>query len=212
MGGVVWKALILSGISCLVLSPLSFAQDGPTAQVRSTVDKVLDILKDPALKGPEKEEARRKRLKEVIYPRFDFSEMAMRSLGVHWRKRTPQEREEFVNLFGDLLEQSYRKKLESYTDQDIRYTKEEVDQAYGLVSTKITSEKENLDILIDYKVIRRDAEWRVYDVVIEGVSLVSNYRAQFNRIIQTSSYADLVRKMQVKQEAEALSTVPTPQR
>lgn len=212
MGGVVQKALILCGISCVVFSLSSFAQEGPTAQVRSTVDKVLDILRDPALKGPEKEEARRKRLKEAIYPRFDFSEMAQRSLGVHWRKRTPQEREEFVSLFGDLLEQSYRKKIESYTDQDIRYTKEEVDQAYGLVSTKITSEKENLDILIDYKVIRRDGEWRVYDVVIEGVSLISNYRAQFNRIIQTSSYADLVRKMRVKQEAEVLSTVPTPQR
>ncbi|MFQ5881675.1 MAG: phospholipid-binding protein MlaC [Candidatus Methylomirabilales bacterium] len=210
MGRVIRKVLILYGISSLVLSSLSFAQEGPTAQIKATIDTVLDILRDPALKGPEKEQARRRQLREVIFPRFDFSEMAKRSLALHWRDRNPQEREEFVDLFADLLEGSYHKKLESYTDQEILYTQERVEDKYAVVNTKIISEKENLDIPIVYKFIRRDGQWMVYDVVIENVSLVSNYRSQFNRIIRTSSYAELVRKMKVKHEAEVLGTVPTP--
>ncbi len=212
MGGVTRKGLILCAISCFAFSPLSFAQESPTVQVKATIDQVMDILKDPVLKAPEKEEARRKRLKEVIYPRFDFSEMSKRSLGLHWRKRTPQERKEFVDLFADLLEGSYHKKIEAYTDQEILYTKEEVNDKFGVVTTKIVSEKEDLDIPIDYKLIRRDAQWMVYDVVIEGVSLVSNYRTQFNRIIRTSSFDELIRKMRVKQEAEALGADSSPKR
>jgi len=210
MARAIRKALILYGVSALVLSSVSFAQAGATAQVKGTIDKVLEILRDPALKAPDKEEARRKKLKEAIYPRFEFAEMAKRSLGTHWGKRTPQEREEFVSLFADLLEQSYYKKLESYTDEEILYTKEQVEDKFGLVVTKIVSQKENIDIPIEYKLLRQDAQWRVYDVVIEGVSMVSNYRSQFNRIIETSSYAELVKRMRVKQEAEALGTVPTP--
>lgn len=212
MGGVTRKSLILYGIGCLAFSSLCFAQESPALQVKATIDQVMEILKDPVLKAPEKEEARRKRLKEVIYPRFDFSEMAKRSLGLHWRKRTPQERKEFVDLFADLLEGSYHKKIEAYTDQEILYTKEEVNDKFGVVTTKIVSEKEDLDIPIDYKLIRRDAQWMVYDVVIEGVSLVSNYRTQFNRIIRTSSFDALMRKMRVKQEAEALGTDSSPKR
>ncbi|MFQ5846319.1 MAG: phospholipid-binding protein MlaC [Candidatus Methylomirabilales bacterium] len=212
MRRVTRQTLILTGIGILVFSTLSFAQEGPTAQVKATINRVLDILRDPALKAPEKEEVRRTQLRAVIFTRFDFAEMARRSLGIHWRKRTPKERKEFVDLFADLLERSYHKKLESYTDQEILYTKEQADKRYGVVRTKIVSEKEHIDIPIDYKVIRRTGQWKVYDVVVEGVSLVSNYRTQFNRIIQTSSYANLLRKMRVKQEAEALSTVPTRKR
>ena len=210
MAGAIRRALILYGISALVLSSVSFAQAGATAQVKGTIDKVLEILRDPALKAPDKAEVRRKKLKEVIYPRFDFLEMAKRSLGMHWRNRTPKEREEFVSLFADLLERSYYKTLESYTDEEILYTKEQVEDKFGLVVTKIVSQKENIDIPIEYKLLRQDAQWLVYDVVIEGVSMVSNYRSQFNRIIETSSYAELVKRMRVKQEDEALGTAPTP--
>ena len=212
MGRKRGKALIFCGMAALVCAAWAFAQEGATAQVKETIDKVLAILRDPALKGPDKEEVRRKKLKDAIYPRFDFSEMAKRSLATHWRDRTQKEREEFVTLFADLLEQSYHKKLESYTDQEIIYSKEQIEDKFGLVATKIVSQKENLDIPIDYKLVRQDGQWRVYDVVVEGVSLVSNYRGQFNRIIQTSSYAELIRKMRVKQEAEVLSVVPTPKR
>lgn len=210
MARAIRKALILCGISALVLSSVSFAQAGATAQVKGTIDKVLEILRDPALKAPGKEEARRKRLKEAIVPRFDFTEMAKRSLGIHWGKRTPQEREEFVTLFADLLEHSYATRLETYTDQEVLYTKEQVEDKFGLVATMIVSTKENINIPMEYKLLRQDNQWKVYDVVIDGISMVSNYRSQFNRIIETSSYAELVQRMRVKQESEALSTVPSP--
>jgi phospholipid transport system substrate-binding protein len=196
------KALILSGIGALVISSLSFAQDGPTVQVKATIDRVLEVLRDPKLKGAEKAATRGKVLREVIYARFDFPEMAKRSLGVHWRKRTAQEQKEFVDIFSDLLERSYRQKIERYTDQEIVYTKEEVEDKFGIVSTAIADKKENLEIPVDYRVVRRDDQWKVYDVVIDGISLVSNYRSQFNSIIQKGSYDDLVQKMRVKQEAE----------
>ncbi len=202
MGKVIRKALILYGMSALVFSSLSFAQAGPTVQVRGTIDQVLDILKDPALKAPEKKGVRVEKLRRVIFSRFDFSEMARRSLGMHWRKRTAQEREEFVAIFSDLLARSYRKKIERYTDQEIVYSKERVDGKYGVVSTAISDRRENVEIPIEYRVIRRNDQWKVYDVVIDGISLISNYRSQFNRIIQRGSYAELVKKMRVKQETE----------
>ncbi|MFQ5988921.1 MAG: phospholipid-binding protein MlaC [Candidatus Methylomirabilales bacterium] len=203
MDKVIRKALILYGMSALFFSSLSFAQAGPTVQVKSTIDRVLDVLTDPTLKGEEKDVARGRVLKDVIYARFDFSEMAKRCLGVHWRKRTAHERQEFIDIFSDLLERSYRKKLERYTDQEIVYTSEQVDGKYGIVNTAITDKRENLEIPIDYRVIRRNSEWKVYDVVIDGISLVGNYRSQFNRIIQRGSYAELVKKMRVKQKTEA---------
>ena len=212
MRQVIRKTLILCGISVLVFSSLSFADDGPTAQVKSTIDRVLEILKDPTLKNPNMEKARGTQLKKVIFARFDFHEMAKRSLGVHWRKRTPQERKEFVKLYADLLELSYRRKIERYVDEKILYTKEQVDEKFGLVTTEIVSEKEDVDIPIEYKVIRRGDEWKVYDVVIDGISLVSNYRNQFNRIIRRSSYAELVKKMRIKQETEAEEIDSPPKR
>ena len=205
MGIVIRKALIICGIPALVFFSLSFAREGPTAQVKGTIDKVLDILRDPALKGEEKGDVRAAQLKKVIYSRFAFEEMAKRCLGVHWRNRTPQERKEFVDIFSDLLEQSYRSKIERYTDQEISYTGERVDDTqFGVVNTEIVDKRENLAIPIDYKVIRHDGQWKVYDVVIDGISLISNYRSQFNRIIQRSSYAELVNRMRAKQESEEL--------
>ncbi|MFQ5532374.1 MAG: phospholipid-binding protein MlaC [Candidatus Methylomirabilales bacterium] len=202
---VIRKALILWVMSALVFSSLSFAEEGATAQVKGTIDKVLDILRDPALKGEEKDEVRGEMLRKVIYSRFAFAEMARRSLGVHWRKRSPQERKEFVDLFSELLEQSYRSKIERYTDEVISYTGERLDdKRFGVVNTEIVDKRENLAIPIDYKVIRRDGQWKVYDVVIDGISLISNYRSQFNRIIQRNSYDELVKRMRAKQESEEI--------
>jgi phospholipid transport system substrate-binding protein len=204
MSRVTHWVFILWGVSTLIFPSTAVAQEGPTAQVKATVDRVLNILKDPTLKNAKKEEQRRTRLREAIYPRFDFTEMAKRSLGVHWRDRTSQEQKEFVSLFGALVEQSYYKKLDSYADEKVDYANEEADAKFAVVSTKIVNEKERLDIPIAYKLIRRDGEWKIYDVVVEDVSMVSNYRSQFNSIIQTSSYAELVRKMQFKQDVERL--------
>lgn len=194
----------LWGIGTLIFLPTALAQEGPSAQVKATVDRVLILLKDPILKNAGNEAQRQKRLREAIHSRFDFREMAKRSLGVHWRDRTLQEQEEFVSLFTNLVGRSYYKSLDAYTDEKIDYTKEEMDTRFAIVGTRIVNEKGRLDIPIDYKLIQRDGDWKVYDVVIEDVSMVSNFRSQFNSIIQTSSYAELVRKMRFKQDVESL--------
>ncbi|MDI6729269.1 MAG: ABC transporter substrate-binding protein [Thermodesulfovibrionales bacterium] len=175
--------------------------DTPTQQVKQTVDKVLDILRNKELKKPEKTKERRALLRKTISERFDFEEMAKRSLALHWRKRTPEERKEFVPLYTDLLERSYIKKIESYTDEKILYIDEKINGEYSEVNTKIVT-KRNVEIPIEYRLLRKNGKWEVYDVIIEGVSLVNNYRTQFNKIIRTNSYEELVKRMKNKQEEE----------
>lgn len=172
----------------------------PTEQVKEAVDKVIAILKDPALKGPAKAEERRGRIRRVVKERFDLAEMAKRSLGIHWAARTPEERKEFVDLFWDLLERAYIDRIETYTDEKILYVAESTDGDFAVVKTKVESRK-NLVFPIDYRLLKRGDDWEVYDVVIEGVSLVNNYRTQFNKIIRSSSYEELVRRMRAKQES-----------
>lgn len=193
---------IVAGFLFLFSSQAALAGP-PTEQVRGTVDQVIKILTDPTLKGPAKTEERRAKLRRVIRERFDFPEMAKRSLGIHWARRTPQEREEFVRLFWDLLERSYVDKIESYTDEKIVYVGESIDGNYALVKSKIVTRR-NLEIPLDYRLYRKGEEWLVYDIIIEDVSLVSNYRTQFNKIIRSSSYDELVKRMRTKLEGAAV--------
>ncbi len=137
----------------------------------------------------------------MVDERFDFEDMAKRSLALHWKDRTPAERKEFVPLYTDLLERAYIKKIESYTDEDVVYVGETIEGEYAVVKTKITT-KRNVEIPTDYKLLKKDAKWEVYDVIIEGISLVNNYRSQFNKIIRTQSYTELVKRLQNKQEEE----------
>jgi len=130
---------------------------------------------------------------------FDFSETAKRSLARHWQSRTPAEREEFVQLFGDLLERSYISKIELYGGEKIGYIGESMDGDLATVRTRIVT-RHGTEIPIDYKMHTLGSRWLVYDVSIEGVSLIANYRTQFNKIIQTQSYAELVKRMKTKQE------------
>jgi phospholipid transport system substrate-binding protein len=173
----------------------------PTDQMKQTIDSVLEILKNKELKKPEKTKQRRTAIRKVVGERFNFEEMSKRSLALHWRARIPEERKEFVGLYSDLLERAYIKRIESYEDEKILYTGETVDGDYAVVKTRIIS-KGNIEIPIDYSLLKRDAQWLVYDVVIEGVSLVNNYRTQFNKIIRSSSYEELVKKMRGKQDEE----------
>ncbi len=169
----------------------------PTAEVKSTIDGILDILKDKNLSSLANREKRRTKMRDLVRTRFDFEEMAKRSLARHWNDRTPEERKDFVSLFSDLIEASYVDKIESYADEKITYDREEIRGAkYGSVSTTIISAK--ADIPIEYKVIQKDGMWRVYDVVIEGVSFISTYRSQYNRTIVSESYARLIQEMKVK--------------
>jgi len=182
---------------CL-LFPLSSRADSPTEQVRATVDKVLTIVRSPDPKSKAQIEAQRAQLLEVIYPRFDFTEMAKRSLGPNWARRTSEEQREFVKIFTALMGRAYADNIESYTSQNVLYIREVVDKDYAEVDTKIVADK-RADLSINYKLHSVDKEWRVYDLVIEDISVVNNYRSQFSRVIARSSFAELVRTMKEKQ-------------
>lgn len=169
----------------------------PTDQIKTTVDKALTVLRDPKLKPAAKLKDRRDQLKQILFTRFDFTEMAKRALGSHWRRRTPQEQEEFVRLFTEVLERAYADIIESYTDEKIVYVNERVDGTYADVASKITTAKGE-EYSINYKAHLVSNEWKVYDVVAENVSLVNNYRSQFNRVISHSSYDDLVSRLRNK--------------
>jgi phospholipid transport system substrate-binding protein len=174
-------------------------------QVRVSVDQVLNILRSKEMAKKGKEAERRAALRKTISARFDFEEMAKRSLATHWRVRTPEEKKEFVALYTDLLERSYVNKIESYEDETIVYTDETLDGEYALVKTKIVT-KRNTQIPIDYRLKKENSQWYAYDVIIEGVSLVNNYRTQFNNIIRQNSYEALIKRMKSKREEDAIPT------
>jgi phospholipid transport system substrate-binding protein len=182
-----------------------------TDQVKGTVDQVLKILADPTLKSERKTKERRAKLRKTVLERFDFSEMSKRSMGLYWKERTPEERTDFVRLFTDLLERAYIDRVEGYTGEQILYLEETAssDGSYSEVRTKIVT-KRNQEIPIYYRLQRADSKWEVYDIVVEGVSLVNNYRTQFSKIIRTSSYQDLVKKMQAKVEGEEGAEIGAP--
>jgi phospholipid transport system substrate-binding protein len=168
-----------------------------TEQIRNTVDQALLVLKDPRLRPPEKTQERRAQLKQVLFPRFDFTEMAKRALGANWRQRTAQEQEEFVQLFTELLERSYADIIETYTDQKIVYVGETQDGGYADVASKILTSN-GVQYSLNYKAHLVNGEWRVYDVVAENISVVNNFRSQFDRVIARSSYQELVRRLRDK--------------
>jgi phospholipid transport system substrate-binding protein len=168
-----------------------------TDQLKQSVDKVLAILNDPTLKGTAKAQERRQKVKEIIYSRFDFDEMAKRSLGPQWQKRSPEEQKEFVQLFTGLLEHVYLDNIESYSGEKVRFLNERQDKDFAQVDTKIINNKGE-EFSLDYRLQNVNGDWKVIDVVIENISLVNNYRAQFNRVLAKSSYAELLEIMKQK--------------
>src|SRR5262244_2378889 len=192
------RVLVLAALLPVVLAGPQRAWAGaPTDQLRAQIDKAVKILEDPELK--KKPVERRAAVRQVANDIFDFSETAKRSLARHWTPRTQPEKDEFVALFTDLLERSYISKIELYGGEKIHFTGETIEGEGAVVRTKLVT-KQGTEIPIDYRMLKRGDKWLVYDVVIEGVSLISNYRTQFNKIITTSSYQDLMKKMKTKQE------------
>jgi phospholipid transport system substrate-binding protein len=166
-------------------------------QLKQSVDKVLAILNDPTLKGTGNSQERRQKVKEVIYARFDFNEMAKRSLGPQWQKRSPEEQKEFVELFTSLLEYSYIENIDSYNGEKIRFVNQRQDKDFAEVNTKLINNK-GQEFSLDYRLKNENGDWKVIDVVIENISLVNNYRAQFNRLLGKSSFAELLDTMKQK--------------
>jgi len=169
--------------------------NGVTDEVKKTVDEVVRIVSDKEMK--KNDQKRRQALKKSISKIFDYTEMAKRSLGKHWNPRSAAERKQFADLFASLLENSYASKIESYNNEKIVYLKETIDSDHAEVKSKVVTAKRD-EFTLDYRMLNQNGKWMVYDVVIEGVSLVSNYRTQFNKIITTDGYPVLVKKLQTK--------------
>jgi phospholipid transport system substrate-binding protein len=195
------KMLSALGLGILLLmQPVLVAAGAPGDQVRQTVDKLLAILADPQLRGEDKENERREELRKVLYSRFDFTEMAKSALGPHWQRRSPEEQKEFVELFTSLLEGAYLDKIESYNGEKVQYLNETVDNDYAEVDTKIV-DNHGQPFSVNYRLRNGGGDWKVYDVVLENVSLVNNYRSQFNRVLAKSSFEELRKTMKEKLSA-----------
>lgn len=174
----------------------------PTDALKQRVDRVVKILAQPGDHRPE--------LRRVAEDIFDFEEMSRRALGPHWNARTPDERRQFVPLFTDLLERSYVGRIESGRGGSVLYVGESVDGDEATVRTRVVT-PQRTEIPVDYRMQRKDGRWRAYDVLIEGVSLVNNYRSQFNTVIQSSSYGALVERLRSK-EPDGAAASPSPRR
>jgi len=171
----------------------------PTDEIKQTTDKILSIVANPSLKTPSKTEQREKLIRQAVDERFDWEEMARRSLAIYWAKRTPEERKEFVRLFADLMERTYMKKVEDYSGEKVLYEGETKEGDYATVIVKIVT-KRGEGIPVEYRLKKERDDWFIYDVSIEGVSLVNNYRIQFHSIISQSSYENLVNRLREKVE------------
>ena len=171
-----------------------FAGSEITNQLKDTVEKVIEIVKDETLKNDQ--QARRAALRKTIDERFNYRQMVMRSLAKNWDARSDQERQEFIALFKSLLENSYANKLEAYRDEKINYLDEIIKGEYALIKTEVV--RRSSTIGVDYKLIEENGNWKVYDFVIEGVSMIRNYRSQFTKIIRRDSYEVLVQKLKDK--------------
>ena len=195
----------------LMVSLASFvwAAPGPvTDSLKGTLDQIIDVLNDPSLKTPGKENERKNTLLKLIKERFDEEAFARRALGVRWKKRTKEEKQEFVEIFSDLLERTYLKKIDDYlakagnfSGKNIAYLNETVKGRYVIVKTKvIVNDETQIPVLYLFK--NKQGNWLAVDIAIEGVSLVKNYRAQFKEILANSSFAELIDKLKSKQQKE----------
>ncbi len=186
------------GTIVALVTPGGAQAGAPTEELRGHVDQVIKILQRSDLQGDDKINERRAAVRKVANDIFDFQETAKRSLGRHWQARTPVEREEFTRLFADLLEHAYISKIERYSGENVNYLGESVEGDQATIRTKILT-KQGSQVPVDYRMLRQADHWRVYDVIIEGVSLIANFRTQFNKIIQTASFDDLVAKLKAKE-------------
>lgn len=196
-------------VSLVVAMAMPAMAGAPTDQLKQRVDEVIKVVDDPALasKPAERHAAVRKIAEDV----FDYPDTAQRALGPHWNARSPQERQEFVTLFADLLDRAYIGKIDLYQGEKVRYAGDTVEGDQATVKTRIVTKKGS-EVPVDYRMHLNNGRWLVYDVIIEGVSLISNYRTQFNKVVQTESYPALVQKLKAKETEPAASAAPKERR
>jgi phospholipid transport system substrate-binding protein len=169
----------------------------PLELVKLSANRAIQVLKDPQLQANEKKKERIERLKEIVDPLFDYEEMARRSLGIHWRRRSPQEQKEFVKLFRNFIEKIYSDKIDLYAGERIALGKETIDNDYAQVDSSFVNPKGE-EFSVVFRLRRSDGKWKVYDSVVENISIVNNYRSQFDRVISKSSFEDLIRLLKEK--------------
>ena len=190
-------ALAVAGL--LAMSASAWAENSPLELIRSAINQVTTVLANPASQGEDQQQERIKQVWTIVEPYFDLQDMAQRTLGVHWRERTEEERREFVQLFTALIEKTYSSTLTRYTsDVQFAFDGQRIDGDFAEVDTRLIAPSLDKPIPIQYHLHRVGGEWRIYDVVIDNVSLVHNYRNQFNRILSQSSYNELVQSIKKK--------------
>jgi len=195
-------------IAVLLLGLGSAAWAGqPTDQLRAYTEHVLKVLQNPALSLPERREAVKHLAEEV----FEVSETAKRALGQHWLQRTPAEREEFVKLFANLLEQTYISRIDDFGGEKLRYVSEQIDGNRAVVRARITT-KTGTEVPVESRLLHKESRWLIYDILVENLSLISNYRSQFDRVIRTTSYEELVSRLKSRGELLSDKATNTPRR
>jgi len=191
-----WAFLLLPLLVFGIAAPVNAGE--LTDQMKQTTDKFLSILSDPTWKDSSKTEERKALLRKTLDERFDWEEMASRSLSRYWAQRTDDEKKEFVHLYADLVERTYVNKVaEGYSGEKIVYEGEKIEKNYGTLKVKIVTKKDT-NILVEFRLRQGGDNWLIYDVSIEGVSLVNNYRAQFDSIMSKVSYANLIKMLKDK--------------
>jgi phospholipid transport system substrate-binding protein len=175
--------------------------ESPTEAVQGTLTEVFRILEDPKLKEPAQQARRRHMLEESIGRRFDYGEMSKRTLASHWSRLTDDERTQFVTVFKGFLSDRYAGKIEGYSGEKVQYLGERLEGQYAEVRTKLVSSK--VEYPLDYRLINKAGRWHAYDIVADGVSLVRNYRSQFDKILKTGSYEELISRLQNRSVPEA---------
>ncbi|MBW1823476.1 MAG: ABC transporter substrate-binding protein [Deltaproteobacteria bacterium] len=197
----VYKVATVSLIWLYIFVPkVYYAYAGsPTEQVKDGIDRIIVILEDKEYRQSHTKEELNNRLQEAAHEGFDWKGIAQRSLGLYWKKRSQEEKKEFTDLFTNLLKKTYTGKLvDNYSEDKVIYDKEIIDGNRAFVATRIVN-KEGKEISVGYRLIMKGNNWRVYDIIIEGVSMLKNYRVQFYSIIRQSSYEELVKKLKAKQ-------------
>ena len=191
-----WSAMLLVAAVMLAANGIidgSEASNKPMAQLKVSVDEIVDILKREELKGPEKFEERQKLIWDVALKMFDFREMAKSSLGKNWNTITPEERDQFIDLFSTLVKKRYIGKINDYTDQEIVYTKQLIKKDRAMVYSLIIDKGTEIPII--YKLKANQDKWFIYDMKIENVSMVLNYRRDFDSVIRKEKFAGLIKRI-----------------
>lgn len=196
-GSRLWSWFVLT---LLAFAPGAAMAGEPTDRIKETTDKILAVVSNPELKAPERSAERKKLVRKAVDERFDWEEMSRRTLARHWAPRTEQEKKQFIDLFGQLLERTYMDKVEGYSGEKVVYEGDQVEEGYAVVNVKIITQQ-GTEIPVMYR-CKKKSDWLVYDISIEGVSLINNYRTQFGAILARSSFQGLLDKIKAKVEQE----------